>query len=200
MAKSTYFIMLALLSFLLLYEYSKKPGEHILVSKTWVLSSYGLRDNKKHRLIKGVHYYLNFYDYPDFATLNTSCPFEDSLGNYKISVLGRLFIGDCFVHFAQGCPDNDGSKHYRQEKDFIKGVFLGSKIHIRGNKLFLTSSDEKQLIFTGVTNGERMNYFEQLISGFWVMLHRCREFLHVAKKQPTADKSLPAFYKWAGQS
>jgi hypothetical protein len=169
MAKLAILIILVLLSFLLLNEYSKTPSEQLLVSKTWVLSSYGLRDNKKHRLKKGVHYYLNLYEYPNVATINTSCPAQDTLGKYKINAQG-LFILSCSSTNTQRCPDDDGSKHYRQERDFIKAVIFGSEPYIRGNKLSLISSDGEQLIFTGVTNAQRKNFFEQLLVGFLVIL------------------------------
>jgi hypothetical protein len=179
MAKPTYFIMLVLLSFLLLNEYSRKPDEQVLTSKTWILSSYGLRDDKKHKLTKGVHYHLNFYEYPHIATLSTSCPAQNASGKYRINDQGRLFILRCSSNYlTQRCPDNDDSKHYRQAKDFIKGVLFltvtGSEYHIGGNELRLASSDGEQLIFTGVNNGERMIFFEQLLGVFWKMLFPCK--------------------------
>ncbi len=172
-------MMLVLLSFLLLNGCSKKPGEKLLVSKTWVLSSYGFRDDEKHRLTKGVHYYLNLYAYFNTATLNTSCPAQDSSGKYRINDQERVFISDCFAHTMQRCPDDDGSEHYRQGFNFIHTVIFrsqtGSKYRIQGNELKLTSSDGKQLIFTGVTNGQRWNFFERLLGGFRLMLLPCLE-------------------------
>jgi hypothetical protein len=77
----------------------------------------------------------------------------------------------------QRCPDDDGSKRYRKGMDFIQTVLFrtktGSRYRIQGNELKLTSSNGKQLIFTGVTNGERMNFFEQLRGGFWLMVLPC---------------------------
>ncbi len=169
-------MMLVLLSFFLLNGCSKKPGEQLLVSKTWSLSSYGLRDNEKHRLTEGVHYYLNFYEF-NKATWTTSCPAQDSSGKYRINEQGRIFISGCSAHTMQGCPDDDGSENYRQGINYIRAVIFrnqtGSSYRIRGNELRLTSSDGKQLIFTGVTNGQRWNYFEQFLGGFLLMLIPC---------------------------
>ena len=200
MEKSRYFIVLVLLSVLLLNGCSDKPGEQLLLSKTWILSSYGLRDNKKHKLMEGMHYYLNFYEYPGFATWNTSCPAQDIIGKYKINVLGKLFIIDCSAHTTQRCPDDDGSRRYRESHDLIYRVISGSSINIRENELVLTSSDDEQLIFTGVTNGQRMNFFEQLLAGFFVMLHSCGKSIYLLKYQTAQDNLLLAFMYNQGQA
>ncbi len=177
MAKPTYFIMLVLLSFLLLNGCSKIPDEQVLTSKTWILSSYGLRDGKKYKLTKGVHYHLNLYASFNLAAYRTSCPSQNVSGKYRINDQRRLFIWGCHDLQSQGCPDNDGSKRYRKGMDFIETVLFrtvtGSKYRIQGNELRLTTSNGKQLIFTGVTNGERINYFEQLQDGFWNMMFLC---------------------------
>ncbi len=177
MAKPTYFIMLVLLSFILLNGCSKKPDEQVLTSKTWILSSYGLLGDKKHKLTKRVHYHLNLYASFNLATLSTSCPFQNVSGKYRINDQGRLLIWGCTDHLMQRCPDDDGSKRYRKGMDFIQTVLFrtmtGSKYRIQGNELRLTSSDEEQLVFTGVTNGERMNFFEQLLDGFGNMVLPC---------------------------
>ncbi len=178
MAKPTYFIILVLVSFLLLNEYNRKSGEQVLTSKTWVLSSYGYLSDKKHKLSKGVHYHLNLYKSFNLATLSTSCPSQNVSGKYRINDQGRLFIWGCFDHHMQRCPDDDGSKRYRKGMDFIYAVLfrtaIGSKYSIQGNELRLTSSDGKQLIFTGMTSGQRMNFFEQLLDGFWHMVFSCK--------------------------
>ena len=179
--KQNYVTTLVLLPVLLLNGCSKQPDEQLLVSKTWILSSYRLRDDKKHKLTKGAHYYLNFYAYSHLITLSTSCPNQGSSGKYRIDDQGRLFILKCYFNLnyvGQRCPDDDGSKRYQQEKKFINEVIFlsvfANKYHIRGNELRLTSSDGEQLVFTGVTNGSRMNYFEQLLDVlFWKMLFPC---------------------------
>ena len=177
MVKPGHFMMFVLLPILLLNGCSKKPGEQLLVSKTWILSSYGLRDNEKHRLTEGVHYYLNLYAPFDNATLSTSCPAQDLSGKYRINDQGRIFISDCYAHTMQRCPDDDGSENYQQGHKFIDAVIFrsqtGSKYHIQGNELTLTSSDGKQLFFTGVTNGQRWNFFEQLLGGLLLTLAPC---------------------------
>jgi hypothetical protein len=180
MAKPTYYILLVLLSFLLLNIYSRKPDEHVLLtSKTWILSSYGLRDGKKYKLTKGVHYHLNLYESFNLAAYRTSCPSQNVSGKYRINDQGRLFIWGCHDLQSQGCPDDDGSKRYQKGMDFIQIVLFrtvtGSKYRIQGNELRLTSSDEEQLIFTGVTNGERMNFFEQLRDGLFNMVISCEK-------------------------
>ncbi len=79
----------------------------------------------------------------------------------------------------QGCPDNDGSENYRQGHKFINAVIsrnqTGRKFSMHGNELRLTSSDGKQLIFTGVANSQRWNFFEQLLGGFFLTLNHCVE-------------------------
>ena len=146
----------------------------MLTSKTWSLSSYGLRDDKKHKLTKGVYYHLNLYASFNLATFRTSCPYENIYGKYRIDNQGKLLIWGCSDQLMQGCSDGDGSKRYREGRKYINAVIFNSKYRIQGNELILTSSDGKQLFFTGVTNRRRMNFFEQLLDGFVNMVFTCK--------------------------
>ncbi len=163
--KPSYLVLLVLLPFLLLNGCSKKSQEQLhkrlLASRTWILSSYGHRNDVKHNLTEGVYYHLNFYEYFNQYTFSTSCPARGTSGKYRIHNQEIVFILGCCTHHMQRCPDDDGSERYQQGNDFIRAVIYqpGSKYRIRENELRLTASDGKQLIFTGVAKWSMFEFF-----------------------------------------